>query len=177
MTYRIQLGQMLVQAGRIDEFQLRSALAHQARWGGEIGDAIIALGFMPEKEVLQAQARQLGVDFVQIGDLCVDPVILRRVPEKLARARKVFPIAIASTTRRGPLVVATSNPHDLHALDEVAFASGLKVKAVLASASDVERAIERHWGTGSPGWGQSAVELPPAVMEPMRVVPFAHNIN
>jgi MshEN domain len=40
----------------------------------------------------------------------------------------------------------TSEPQNLATLDEVAFASGKKVKAALASERDVEQAIERHLG-------------------------------
>ncbi len=177
MTSRLPLGQILMQQGRLDQYQLLSALAHQQRWGGRIGEAIAALGFVPETEVLATVARQLGVPFVRVGDQLVAPAVLRRVPEKLVRARKVFPLAILSGSRRGPLVVATNDPQNLYALDEVAFASGLSVKAALAGAADVERAIERHYGNGRPSWGESAVELPPAALAPMRVIPFAERVH
>lgn len=168
MTARLPLGQLLMQQGRLDQYQLLSALAHQQQWGGRIGEAIAALGFLSETEVLNTVAQQLGVRHVRIGDYAVAPHVLRRVPEKLVRARKVMPLAVLSESRRGPLVVATSDPQNLHALDEVAFASGLVVRAALASAADVERAIERHYGKGRPSWGESAVELPRAAMAQIR---------
>jgi len=177
VTSRLPLGQVLPKQGHIDEFQLRSALAHQQRWGGRIGEAIAALGFMSEVEVLRLVAYQLDVPFVEIGDRLVEPSILRKVPEKLVRARKILPVALASGTRRGPLVVATSEPQNLHALDEVAFASGLVVRPALAAARDVARAIERHYGSASPAFGQSAVELPKDTFGPMRVVPFGHGVH
>ncbi|MFL5301965.1 MAG: hypothetical protein ACJ79R_16640, partial [Anaeromyxobacteraceae bacterium] len=119
---RVPLGQMLVQQGRLDEFQLRSALAHQRRWGGRIGEAIAALGFLREREVLETLARQLEVPLFEIGGRFIPDSVLRRVPERLIRVRQVFPLAVASS-RRGPLALAMTDPRNLEAVDEVRFAS------------------------------------------------------
>jgi hypothetical protein len=177
VTQRLPLGQMLMQQGRIDEFQLRSALAHQRRWGGRIGEAITALGFLRDREVLENVARQLDVPFVEIGDRCVSQPVLRRVPERIVRSRRVFPLSVLSDSRRGPLILAMTDPQNLDTLDDVRFASGLAVKPVLVAGDDLDRAIERHFGGLAPGAGASAVELPAYALGPMRVVPFAHHIH
>jgi hypothetical protein len=140
---RVRIGEMLVQQGRIDPYQLESALAHQRRWGGRIGRAIVHLGFMKERAVLEVVGSQLGVPFVVIGDRHVPAQVLALVPKKLVRGRKVLPLARLSDTRRGPLVVALADPADLHVLDEIAFATGMQVKPVLAAESDIEQAIAR----------------------------------
>ena len=140
---RVRIGEMLVQQGRIDGAQLESALAHQRRWGGRIGRAIVHLGFMREDALLQAVGQQLGVPFVEIGDRHVPRHVLALVPPKVIRGRRVLPIARLSETRRGPLVVALADPANLVALDEVAFATGMAVKPVLASEPDLDAAIAR----------------------------------
>jgi hypothetical protein len=177
VTSRPPLGQILVEQGKIDSTQLLSALAHQRRWGGRLGEAVAALGFMREADVLQTVARQLGVPFLHLGDRRVAPAVLRRLPEKLVRARHLFPLGVIPGARRDALVVATPDPQNLHALDEAAFASSLVVRPVLSSAADVERAIERHYGKGLPPWNDAAIELRAAASGPMRVVPFAHPIH
>jgi type IV pilus assembly protein PilB len=141
------IGQLLVEAGHIDVWQLQSALAHQRFWGGRIGDALVRLGFIAEPVLLTELGRQLDVPYIEVGDRQIDPAVLRLVPEKLIRARKLLPIAYAPQPRRGLLVIATARPQDLATIDEVAFASGKIVKPALASDSDVEQAIERHLGT------------------------------
>ncbi len=158
VTSRIPIGQMLVQAGHIDVWQLQSALAHQKCWGGRIGEALLRLGFVSEPALLTEVARQHGVPYVEIGERPVAPAVLRLVPEKLIRARKVLPIAYSSQPRRGLLVVATGRPQDLTTLDEVAFASGKTVKAALASDADLEQAIERHFGGLDASIGKGGAE-------------------
>jgi hypothetical protein len=152
---RTLIGQLLVQAGHIDVWQLQSALAHQRVWGGRIGDALVRLGFVSEPALLTELARQMGVPYVEIGERAIDPAVIRLVPEKVIRMRKLLPIAYASRPRRGLLVVATATPQDLEAVDEVAFASGKVVTPALASDGDVERAIERHLGR-HPGAARAA---------------------
>jgi Type II secretion system (T2SS), protein E, N-terminal domain len=144
VTSHLPLGQLLVEAGRIDTVQLSSALAHQRQWGGRLGGALVALGFVAEPELLAVLARQLGVPCVVLGDRYLPPDVVGLVPEKLVRAHKVLPIALATESRRGPLIVATGEPQNLTLLDEIAFVTGKTVKAVLAGDRDLDRAIERH---------------------------------
>jgi hypothetical protein len=147
---RTPIGQMLLQAGLIDSWQLQSALSEQQRWGGRLGDALVRLGFISRHDLLKSVARQHGVPYVEIANRPVPPHVLRLVPEKIIRSRKVFPIAYAGAPRRGMLVVATSEPQNLVALDEIAFASGQTVKAALASDEDIAQAIERYLGEETP---------------------------
>jgi type IV pilus assembly protein PilB len=147
---RVRIGQMLLRRGHIDALQLESALAHQRRWGGRIGRAIVHLGFMKEETLLAALGEQLGVPFVEIGDRHVDRAVLALVPERLVRTRGVLPLARLSEHRRGPLVVAVPDAGDLPLLDEIAFASGLQVKPVLAAEADIERAVDRLLGRAAP---------------------------
>lgn len=144
MTTRKRIGQLLVEGGALDTYQLESALAHQRRWGGRLGRAIVHLGFLREADVLSAVGAQLGVAYVPLQDKEIPHDVLSLVPEKLVRSRKVLPIARLREHRRGPLVVACPDPSDLHVLDELAFATGLEIRPVLASEDELDRAIARH---------------------------------
>ena len=168
MNARLPIGQMLVQAGYLDALQLRAGLAHQTRWGGRLGEAFVHLGFVTEEVVLAQVARQHGVPYVQIGNRNVESAVVRLVPEKVIRARCIFPIARAAKQRRGLLVVATSQPQDLAVLDEVAFATGMAVRAALASDRDIEQAIERHLGAARMPQLGSAAKLTSMAPQPGR---------
>jgi Type II secretion system (T2SS), protein E, N-terminal domain len=136
---RVRIGEMLVKRGDIDAAQLQSALAHQRRWGGRLGRAIVQLGFMHERAVLEIISEQLGVPFVEIADRAVPRSVLSMVPEKLVRGRKVLPLELQGRA----LVVALADPADLRVIDEIAFATGMRVTPVLAAEFDVDRAIAR----------------------------------
>ncbi len=149
----LRLGEILVRDGRIDDAQLKSALAHQRAWGGRLGRAIVRLGFMTESELLEEVSRHLGVPFIHIGERVIPPHVLALVPERIVRERRVLPLARLSERPRGPLAVALAEPGDLGMVDDIAFATGMEVKPVLAAERDLERAISRHF---------DGVELPEA---------------
>ncbi len=163
---RVRLGEMLVQRGCIDAVQLQSALAHQRRWGGRIGRSIVQLGFMKESALLRNVGEQIGVPFMEVADLQIAREVLALVPERLIRTRKALPIERAGSGRRGPLVVALPDPSDLAVLDEIAFATGMSVRPVLAAEAELDRAIARLLdgvvARRAPGFAgrEDAIELP-----------------
>jgi len=158
---RVLIGELLVRQGRIDEMQLRSALAHQRQFGGRLGRAIVSLGFLPEPTFLEALGEQLGAQVVAVGDRPVDPRVLSLVPARLLRSRKAVPLARLDETRRGPLVVAVADPGDLGLLDELSFVTGLDIRPVLASEADLDRAIARLLGSGEGARARrEAIDLP-----------------
>jgi type IV pilus assembly protein PilB len=173
---RLRIGEMLIQRGRIDAVQLQSALAHQRRWGGRLGRSIVQLGFMKEPALLEAIGEQIGVPFVEIGDRPIDRQVLALVPERLVRMRKVLPLERLGSGKRGPILVALADPSDLRVLDEIAFATGMAVRPVLAAEPDLDRAIARHLDgvvvRRDPGFGgrEDAIELP-ADTSPLAAVP------
>jgi type IV pilus assembly protein PilB len=144
MTTRKRIGELLVEVGSLDSFQLESALAHQRRWGGRLGRAIVQLGFLREDQLLSAVGTQLGVAYVSLWDKVIPRDVLSLIPTKVIRGRKVLPIARLREHRRGPLVVAMSHPDDLVVVDELAFATGLEIRPMLASEDELDQAIESH---------------------------------
>lgn len=147
MQERKRIGELLVEEGALEAHQLELALSHQRRWGGRLGRAIVHLGFLGEDQVLSAVGTQLGVPYVTLWDKVVPRDVLALLPERVVRGRRAFPIARLRETRRGPLVVALSDPADLAILDELSFAAGLEIRPVLASEEELDRAIELHLGS------------------------------
>jgi hypothetical protein len=175
VTPSLPIGQQLMKSGHIDAWQLQSALAHQERWGGSLVEAISEMGFVPEHVVLWEVGRQLGVPYVDVSDVTVPPTVLRLVPEKIVRARKVLPLRISQSTR-AVLVIATSEPQNLAVIDELAFASGLSVEPVLASRRALDLALQRHLDPrpAQPRW---TVELPRRPVGPMRLVAVGESVH
>jgi hypothetical protein len=168
MTMRKRIGELLVEVGALDAYQLESALAHQRRWGGRLGNAIVHLGFMREEQVLSAVGDQLGVSYVSLWDKVVPRDVLSLLPEKVIRSRKVLPLARLREHRRGPLLVALTDPADLGVIDELSFATGLEIRPVLASETELDRAIDQHLNGGT---GES--RLPRAIDLPQDTSPLS----
>jgi type IV pilus assembly protein PilB len=163
---RIQIGQILVQDGAIDARQLRAGLDWQKRWGGRIGHALLHLGLVKETDLVRALGSQFEIPVVDLTSRNVPAEVLLLVPQRIVEGRSVLPLELLAECRRGPLLVATSDPLDLDAMDEIAFASGKLVRPVLASRSQLEVAIARHLGRGQ----RTELELPPEPIGEMELV-------
>jgi general secretion pathway protein E/type IV pilus assembly protein PilB len=105
---------------------------------------LIERGFAKEEDVLTALAEELGMELVDVTKITVDPETLQAMPLKLVHRRGLLPIS----RQNGTLVVATGDPLDINALDELQTLTGLKVVPVLASPREIARLIKTHFGVG-----------------------------
>lgn len=131
---RMRLGDMLIRAGLIDEMQLNSALAHQRQWGGKLGDILVQQDVLDEMMLWRGLSRQLDVPLVSLTEIRMVPELLAALPVEMCERLEMIPVARDDRS----ITVATSDPNNIGALDEVAFRTGLKVKTVLAPAREVE---------------------------------------
>ncbi|MCG8588406.1 MAG: Flp pilus assembly complex ATPase component TadA [Proteobacteria bacterium] len=138
---RRKLGEILVDAGVVDEHQLEIALAEHRRVGGKLGRVLTDLGLTTEEAISRALASQTGVDHYNLEQTAVSPEAAARVPEELARRRHLIPVSIEGDT----LVVAMANPTDIVAIDEIERHADLFVRVVSASRRHVFRAIDRAY--------------------------------
>src|SRR5690349_10688432 len=142
MVAKKRLGELLLDAGVIDETQLLSALGHQRKWGGKLGQALIDLKLATEPQIVSALARKFGYEVAQVAALQPSPVLegaLRLVPRELALRQTLIPIAADSTT----LTVAMGDPSNIGAVDELSFRTGRRVKVVIAGDREIAAAVRR----------------------------------
>lgn len=133
------LGEQLLTAGVINVEQLDEALRRQNDMGARLGEVLIQLGFVTEEELLPYVGRRLKVPTVRLRDGLVDPLVVRLVPRERAEALS----ALALFKVRNTLSVAMAEPQNLQQIDELECLTNLRVRAVLASGSSIQRMIER----------------------------------
>jgi len=134
------LGEVLVDEGLISEGDLGKAQEEQERSGRSLGRVLLDLNIVDETKLVEALARQIGLDFVDLGDHQVDGSAVALIPEQVARRHRAIPIAFDDST----LVVAMSDPSNVIALDDIRTITGFEVKAVVATAADVDAAINKY---------------------------------
>jgi type II secretion system protein E len=141
----MQLVQRLVQKGILSEADLsRVADAQLAAPTRPVHELLIERGFAKEPDVLAALAEELGLELADLTNVTVEPETLAAMPLKLVHRRTLMPLS----RQNGTLVVATGDPFDVNALDELQTITGLVVQPVLASPREVARLIKTHFGVG-----------------------------
>jgi type II secretion system protein E len=105
---------------------------------------IIEQNFAKEEDVLPVLAEQFGMELVDLTKTNVDPEAIRMMPSKIVHRRSIMPLS----RNNGSLVVATGDPFDVYAIDELQTLTGLHVHPVLASPREITRLIRTHFGVG-----------------------------
>jgi type IV pilus assembly protein PilB len=137
-----KLGELLLEAGLIDDFQLKSALSEQSEWGGRVGSIMIKKGFVSEKDMLSAIEKQYGL-FVISLDKIEKPSddVLKMVAADVAKKFGIFPVGLEGKT----LLLAIADPTDLKTIDDITFKLGMRIKPLLALESEIMRAISVYY--------------------------------
>ena len=142
-----KLGQLLVTRGWISVQQLTRALKNQQAVGGQLGTCLLEMEALSEDLLLKGLAEQLGVPAAGVDDLrSVAEDALALLPPKVARRCRAVPIRVAG----GRLDVAMLDPHNLTAQDELAFATGKRVRVHVLHEARIHEALDRYYGEEPP---------------------------
>ena len=125
------------------QFQsVREALQNE----GRLSAILPVLGVRTEEQAYQALAAVLRLRLVDLGKSNIDHSVLDQFPAKLVHRYDIFPLG---TDDNGSLLVATSNPLEIHALDAVSAATAKPVVAVVAMPAELGKLIKSHLGVGA----------------------------
>ena len=136
----LPLGQMLVNENVLTTDQLNQALERQRKTRERLGQILIDMKLIDEDMLLKYLGAQFRKEPITRRDLAsLDADVVRIVPEEVARQYGV--IAAQRSGRR--LVVATADPLNVVALDDLRRATGLDVDFRIGPASAIQDAIEK----------------------------------
>ena len=141
MAYK-RLGDVLIDAGLISEEQLSHALRRQKETKRRLGDELIAEGVITEAGLIEALQMQLGVEFVDLSQIDLDPEMSRVVSKNVARQYSVVPV------RQSPeeVYLAMSDPLNFMAIEAVKNATRKRVVPMVATQDAIMRAIMTLYG-------------------------------
>lgn len=145
MTRRKRLGEVLIDAGLINETQLAAALNSQRTWGGKLGSTLVRMGFLTEESILRSLSAQLRLPSVDFQKVAVSPEAKKAIDVRTADKYNVMPVAYKEELGKKIVVLAMSDPTNLDAVTEIQFQTGLTVKPVVATESSITRAIDHYY--------------------------------
>jgi type IV pilus assembly protein PilB len=137
---RRYLGEILVDHRLITRDKLEDALLKQRVSGKRLGTLLVELGAVHERDLATALGEHFGVAVIDLRQRAPEPAAVKHLPETTARSLMALPLAVHETV----LEVAVADPSDELAT-ELATATGMQVALVVASATDIRRAIDRGY--------------------------------
>lgn len=140
-----RLGELLVRGGVVTREQLNQALQKEQDNGSNVIQELVRLGFTTEDNLTQFLATQFGIEKVPLESVDIPQAVFDLVPTDLIQKHQVIPLKLMGST----LTVATGDPTNLIAINEIQFITGYGVRPVLASPSEIRAVLQRRYGNTS----------------------------
>lgn len=137
MEDKTRLGRLLVEANLITEEQLKMAVDFQSSVGGNLGAIVVKLGFIEDTRLVQFVAKEQGLPVITLDDIILPEKLVSRLPRKLIEKHQVLPIHYKDNV----LTVATADPFDYEAIEEIQLAQDAKIEINLAPRSAIQKCI------------------------------------
>ena len=145
MTFNPQfarLGEVLEHEAYVTEDQVKEAIVKQGNFGLKLGETLIKLGYLTERELLAGLHAQLGYSIVNERELMdLDLAIVCMIPEPYALENRV----IALREEGDGIVVALADPENLTVLDSLKKLLGKNIKPELIGDSVLHDTIEKYY--------------------------------
>ena len=139
-----RLGDMLIAENLVTPDKIDKAFQLQTTTGKRMGSILIEKGWISEMDMLKILGQQLGIPYIYLRPGLWDPACSELLDKNLCLRLKVLPLFKIHDR----LFVATSDPQDLPALDEVKQRSGFTIKSVLAKNDDIVRHLKESLSAG-----------------------------
>jgi len=138
-------GELLVSLDVVSHEALNRAVAEQEKTGQDLDAILVDTGVASLAEIQGKVSDGLGIETVDVSKIEIPQEVLDLVPVRFVHRHRVIPI---ERDERG-LKVATADPLNYHAFDDLRLLLGCEVIPVLAYSRDIQNAIKNYYGIGS----------------------------
>ncbi len=131
----------LVSRGLLKEDQAKRIAEEATKIKIPFKDMLLRANLVGDEKVLSVEADVLGVSFLDLDKyLLINEKVIKTIPENVARSHHVIPVF-----KIGKLTVATADPTNILALDEVREAVGEDIDIVLSTYDMIQKAIDQYY--------------------------------
>jgi type IV pilus assembly protein PilB len=136
-----RIGELLVRQNMLTAEQLKRARDEARTNGARLGHQITKLGYLQETELTDFVAKQYGLPSIELAEFEIDRDVIKLIPEEVALKHTVIPVNRAGST----LILATADPSNIFAIDDIKFLTGYNVEVVVSSELAIKAAIDKYY--------------------------------
>jgi len=111
----------------------------QRQSGLPLGRVLVDEGYVQETDLVKTLAHQIGMDYIDLDEVQIDPAAAALLPEALASRYLALPVGYQD----GKLVVAMADPANVLALDDIRHITGAQLLPKVATRSGIMAAASR----------------------------------
>ncbi len=139
MAQRENIGAILVREGLVTDDDLQVARGIQAETGEALTRVLVDESMIDETKLVRVLAEHMGIEYVNLADVTVDPTAALLIPETLARRYSVIPYGFDGDS----LLIAMADPSNVLVIDDIRAITGMQVVSRISTRSDILDAVRR----------------------------------
>jgi type IV pilus assembly protein PilB len=140
-----KLGEILIDAGVIDENTLNRALEVQRGQNRRIGEVLVDLGEATHDDIASALASKLGLPLISADELDIPKDLARLLQSGKIETSLVLPVKVTGNK----LLLAMVDPLDADILQEIRHMTGYHIDVAVISRTDFSQGVAKFFaGTG-----------------------------
>ena len=136
-----KLGELLIEEGLLDKEKLDEALLQQKTSGERLGEVLVRLGRVTEKDIAKTVADQFALPYLGVSQYYLPKEITGILPVESLVEYHCVPIDRIGKV----LLLAISGPVDLKVLEGMEQKSGLEISLFVSTTSEIETALDTHF--------------------------------
>lgn len=138
-----RIGDLLKEAGYINEQQIVEALVYSRTNGVPMGSALVEKGYITVDILKEFLHEQQNTDLVDSNQLQIQPNTLKLLPVDFIKTNKVIPLSSDGKN----IFVGMVHPNDKKVLNEIVYITGgLKPQPKLLTHYEFKTFIDQHYG-------------------------------
>jgi len=137
----IQLGELLVNMGLIDDEQLEDALQHKEITGEKLGNVLIELEYLTEEELVEAVSIQLGYPKILPSMAFIDKALLEGLSASFLKKNKSLP----AFKEGDVLTIIMADPLDGETIDLLKRHFKCEIEPAVATSEEIINAISMYF--------------------------------
>jgi type IV pilus assembly protein PilB len=136
---RLPIGEILKQRNKITQQQLDEALKIQQNDHSFLGEILVKLGIVDERDIVVALVVQCGLPYISVNKYDIDPAILKLIPQDIARENHLIPL-----DRIGDVIsVVMTNPLTDDLRKKLETMTSYKIATFISTRTEIDEAIAR----------------------------------
>lgn len=145
-----QLKAFLLDANLVTKEQFDQAQETAQKTKQKIGDILVQQGLISQEQLVKLEAYILGIPFINLEELKIEPEVLKIIPEPIARTHNI----VAFRKRGRDLEVAMLDPEDLHTIEFIKKKANLKILPRLTTSESIKNALHQYAKTLEAEFGE-----------------------
>jgi type IV pilus assembly protein PilB len=139
-----RLPDMLLEQNLVTQEQLQHCINQHRQTGQSLPSLLVQNEYLSEEDLVITLSEQLGIPHIRVAHYSIPKEVLSEVPETLARQYQMLPVSVTGDV----LTLAMADPLNIMALDDLRMLTSYEIEPVVAVASELSAAIDKHYGGG-----------------------------